>query len=71
MPKNKQEDPNTWVPDALAMIQKYKLNWIAFSFHPKATPILISNWDYEPTPFYGAYIKDALAGTTYELQRMR
>ena len=71
VPKNKQEDPITWVPDALAMIQKYKLNWTAFSLHPKATPVLISNWDYEPTPFYGAYVKDALAGKTYELQRLR
>lgn len=71
VPKNKQEDPMTWVPDALAMMQKYKLNWTAFSLHPKATPVLISNWDYEPTPFYGVFVKDALAGKTFELQRMR
>jgi endoglucanase len=71
VPKNKQEDPMTWVPDALAMMQKYKLNWTAFSLHPKATPVLIRNWDYEPTPFYGVFVKDALAGKTFELQRMR
>jgi len=71
VPANKQENPYTWMPDALAMIQKYKLNWTAFSLHPKATPVLISNWDYEPTPFFGAFVKDALNGKKFELKRMR
>ena len=71
VPATKQEDPYTWTPDALAMIQKYKLNWTAFSLHPKATPVLISNWDYEPTPFFGAFVKEALGGKKFELQKMR
>jgi endoglucanase len=71
IPANKQEDPNTWMPDALALIQKYNLSWTAFCLHPKSTPRLISNWDYEPTPFFGSFVKDALAGKKFELKKMR
>lgn len=66
-----QEDPYTWMPDALGMIQKYQLNWTAFSLHPKATPVLIKDWTYEPTPFFGAFVKDALAGKKFESVRLR
>jgi endoglucanase len=68
---NKQEDPYTWVPDALGMIQKYQLNWTAFSLHPKATPILIKNWNYDPTPFWGDFVKRALSGEHFESTRLR
>lgn len=71
IPANKQEDPYTWMPDALGLLQKYELNWTAFCLHPKSTPRLISNWNYEPTPFFGVFIKDALAGKKFELSRMR
>ena len=70
-PGNKQESPYTWVPDALAMVQKYQLNWTAFSFHPKATPVLIKDWSYTPTDFWGKYVKAALGGETFELKKMR
>jgi hypothetical protein len=66
-----QEDPATWVPDAIGLIQKYKLNWTAFSLHPKSTPILISDWNYTPTPFWGVFVKDALSGKQFEMKRMR
>lgn len=71
IPAKNQEDPYTWVPDALGMVQKYKLNWTAFSFHPKATPVLIKDWTYEPTPFWGAFVKDALAGKQFEMKKLR
>ncbi len=71
IPGNQQEDPNTWMPDALGMIQKYHLNWTAFSLHPKATPVLIWNWSFEPTPFFGVYVKDALAGKTFPSDKLR
>lgn len=71
IPAKNQEDPATWVPDALAMVQKYNLNWTAFSLHPKATPVLISDWNYTPTPFWGVHVKDALAGKKFELGRLR
>ncbi|MDA3873176.1 MAG: glycoside hydrolase family 5 protein [Kiritimatiellae bacterium] len=66
IPSNHQENPHTFIPDALGMIQKHKLHWTAFSMHPKATPVLIQNWNYDPTPFFGAYVLEALKGKTFE-----
>jgi len=71
IPADAQEDPYTWVPDMLGLIQKHKLNWTGFSFHPKATPILISDWNYTPTPFWGKFAKDALSGKQFELRKQR
>ncbi|MDF3056183.1 MAG: celA [Rariglobus sp.] len=71
IPGNQQENPYTWMPDALGMIQKYNLNWTAFSFHPAASPVLIKDWTYEPTPFFGAFVKDALAGKKFESVKLR
>jgi len=66
-----QEDPYTWMPDALGLLQKYHLNWTAFCMHPKAWPTLIENWDYTPTADFGVFVKDALAGKQFDLKKMR
>jgi endoglucanase len=71
IPKEAQEDPYTWVPDMLGLIQKYKLHWTGFSFHPKASPVMIEDWSFKPTPFWGDFAKRALAGEKFELHRMR
>ena len=71
IPADAQEDPYTWVPDMLGLIQKHQLHWTAFSFHPKATPVMITGWDYTPTPFWGKFVKEALSGKQFELKRMR
>src|SRR5690606_26638099 len=55
IPHDIQESPYTWVPDMLGFIQKHRLNWTAWCFHPKATPVLISDWKYTPTPFWGQF----------------
>lgn len=34
-----------WPADMLGLIQKHKLNWTGFSFHPKCGPMVISDWD--------------------------
>ncbi|MCP6135472.1 hypothetical protein NL393_40445, partial [Klebsiella pneumoniae] len=34
----------TWPTDMIAVIQKHKLNWTAFSFHPGCGPQVIENW---------------------------
>ena len=54
----------------LGLIQKYKLNWTGFSFHPTCGPNVISDWDYTPTPYWGVFVKDALAGKPFELKKM-
>jgi len=71
IPPEQHEDPYTWAPDALGLIQKYKLNWTGFSFHPKCAPMVISDWQYTPTPYWGAFVKDALAGKAFTLTKMR
>jgi endoglucanase len=60
-----------WAEDVLAMIQANKLNWTGFSFHPKCGPMVILDWDYTPTPYWGVYVKDALAGKIFELKKLR
>ncbi|HSI84680.1 MAG: glycoside hydrolase family 5 protein [Candidatus Methylacidiphilales bacterium] len=71
LPLEIQEDPYTWAPDMLGFIQKYRLNWSGWSFHTWATPIMIEDWDYTPTPFWGAPAKAALAGQQFELKKLR
>jgi endoglucanase len=71
IPLQDQEDPSTWAPDMIGFIQKYRLNWTAWCLHPKATPILITDWNYTPSPFWGVPVKEALAGKQFVMQRMR
>ncbi|EIP99086.1 endoglucanase [Opitutaceae bacterium TAV1] len=63
--------PGTWVPDMLGLIQKHRLNWTGWCFHPKAGPRMLADWKYTPTPFWGEPAKRALAGEKFELQRLR
>lgn len=72
MPHSIQEDADTWVPDMLGLIQKHKLHWTAWSFHPKATPrVLLDFENYTPTPFWGEQVKRALAGEQWEVKKLR
>lgn len=71
IPQAAQEDPYTWVPDMIGFIQKHRLNWTAWCFHPRATPVMISDWKYTPTPFWGQFAKDAFAGKRFEMKKMR
>jgi hypothetical protein len=71
IPAEQQEDVDTWVPRFLGIVQKYKIHWTAFSFHPSASPVLISDWNYTPTPEWGAFVKRALAGESFEFKGLR
>lgn len=71
IPANEQEDPYTWAPDAIGFIQKYHLNWTAWAFHTKATPDLLLDWNYTPTPYWGAFVKDALSGKQFTMTHAR
>ena len=71
IPLDIQEDPTTWVPDMLGFLQKNHLNWTAWSLHPLTTPVMISDWKYTPNPFFGAFVKEALAGKQFEMKRQR
>lgn len=71
IPLDRQEDPYTWAPDMIGLIQKYHFNWTAWSFNPKTTPVLLLDWKFNPTPFWGVFVKEALSGRQFELKRMR
>jgi endoglucanase len=71
IPASAQENPYTWCPDVIGFIQKHRLNWTAFSFHPAAAPVMITDWSFTPTPFWGAFVKEALAGKRFEMKKMR
>jgi len=70
IPAEIQESPYTWVPDMLGYIQKHKLNWTGWCLHPGASPVMISDWKYTPTP-WGAMAKEALGGKQFELKKTR
>lgn len=69
--EQKAKDPYKWAPDMLACIQKYRLNWTAWSFHPKASPVVISDWNYTPTDCWGVFARDALLGKVFESTTLR
>ena len=50
----------TWAPEVISYIQQHQLSWTAWSFHPGANPCLIQDWNYTPTPYWGAYVLEAL-----------
>ncbi|WFB34637.1 glycoside hydrolase family 5 protein [Kiritimatiellota bacterium B12222] len=68
MPEERQEDWQTWVPKMLQTIQENRLNWTAWCFHPKASPRLLLDWQYTPTPFWGEQVKRALAGESVDIE---
>jgi hypothetical protein len=71
LPPERQEDPATWVPDMLGTIQKYRLNWTGWCFHPGAGPPLLQDWKYTPTPEWGVPAKEALSGRMFEAKKLR
>ena len=71
IPPEAHEMPETWAPDMLGCIQKYRLNWTAWCFHPKASPCLLLDWDYTPTPYWGVPAKAALCGQSFDMKKMR
>ncbi len=71
IPESMHEDPSTWVPDFLGLVQKHKYHWTAWSFHPKASPVLLKDWTFEPNDYWGLPAKEALAGKKFELKKTR
>ena len=55
----------------LGVVQTHRLNWTGWCLHPKASPIMISDWSYTPTPYWGEFAKDALSGKQFELKKTR
>ena len=72
IPVERFENPYSWAPDMIACIQKNRIHWTAFSFHPKCGPPMLQDTkDFTPTPFWGAFVRAALLGGTFQLGKMR
>jgi endoglucanase len=52
-----------WLMHVLQAIEDHQWSYTAWDFHPSAGPTLITGWDYKPTPGFGVYVKQMLAGT--------
>ncbi len=52
-----------WLLHVMQALEDHQWSWVAWDFHPSAGPTLISGWDYAPTPDFGIFVKQALAGT--------
>ncbi len=55
------QDPKQWVARTLDILRDHRLSWIAWDLHPAAGPKLISDWNYTPTPTFGALVKEAIS----------
>ena len=66
-----KEDPYTFAPDMIGFVQKHRIHWTAWCFHPSAAPCIIKSWNYDPTPYWGAFVQRALRGEKFEMKRMR
>lgn len=71
MPAAAQEDAATWVPKIFGFMQKHKMHYAGWSFHPSAGPTMIQGWDFAPTPEWGGVAKRALAGEQFPDAGMR
>jgi len=44
-------------------IDRHQYSFTAWSFHPSAGPCIIKDWNYEPTPHHGVFVRDFLLKT--------
>ena len=53
---------DNWLARVMLAIDSHQWSWTAWDMHPSAGPTLIQDWSYTPTPKFGIYVKNALAG---------
>jgi hypothetical protein len=53
-----------WVRQVLQALHDHDWNWTAWDLHPAASPCLISDWKYTPTPAFGKWVKQELTGSS-------
>ncbi len=59
--RGKPENDAKWVNAVLAAMHSHGWNFTAWDLHPAASPCLILDWNYTPTPFFGQQVKAELA----------
>jgi hypothetical protein len=60
---SKRVPADNWLLHVLQAIQDHQWNYTAWDLHTSAGPTLISDWNYTPSPRYGVFLKQLLAGT--------
>ena len=60
---SKRVAADNWLLHVMQAIQDHKWSYTAWDLHRSAGPTLIADWNYTPTPNYGVYVKQLLAGT--------
>lgn len=60
-PKEWNYSDEKWNREMLRVLEVHGWNWTAWDFHPNASPCLIADWNYTPTPHFGVWVKEALA----------
>lgn len=71
-----KRDYAAWVPELLDWMDREtsisgvqygnQANFTGWCFHPSASPMIITGWNYNPTPYWGKYIKDRLASYAWD-----
>ncbi len=56
----KEVTPAVWAARILQYIEQRELHWTAWCFHPSAGPRMLLDWNYQPTPYWGVFAKEAL-----------
>ena len=54
-------DAAGWTQTMLSWLDQHQYSWTAWSFNPQTRPVLLSDWNYTPTTYYGQYVKNSLA----------
>jgi hypothetical protein len=60
---SKRAPADNWLLHVLQAIEDHQWSYTAWDLHRAAGPTLISDWNYTPSPLFGVYVKQALAGT--------
>jgi hypothetical protein len=60
---SKRAPADNWLLHVLQAIQDHQWNYTAWDLHTSAGPTLLSDWNYTPSPRYGVFLKQMLAGT--------
>ena len=60
---SKQVPADNWLLHVMQAIEDHQWSYVAWDLHPRAGPKLIADWNYAPTPRFGVFVKQMLAGT--------
>ena len=60
---SKRVSTDNWLLHVLQAIEDHQWSYTAWDLHPHAGPTLIADWNYTPTPGFGVFVRQMLAGT--------